>query len=221
MKTLIITGGRFHKSFATSFLVKNTYDYVIAVDGGLEYCKELGIIPDMIVGDFDTYGTDRLKEYEGRGVVIRRFVPEKDDTDTEIAMIEAAKRGNEIDVLCAYGGRMDHMLANIHNLYFALEKGIRARLVDEDNIIFLADEPFTLTTEEFPYKYVSFVPFAGEVTEIKLKGFKYSLDGYTLKPGFSRCISNEMLENEATVEFDDGILIAINSADHSSDVESE
>lgn len=221
MKTLIITGGRFHKSFATSFLAKNKYDYVIAVDGGLVYCSELGIIPDMVVGDFDTYGTNGLKEYENGGVLVRRFIPEKDDTDTEIAMLEAAKRGNEIDVLCAYGGRMDHMLANIHNLYFALEKGIKARLVDEDNIIFLADESFTVTAGEMPYKYISFVPFAGDVTGIKLRGFKYPLDGYTLKPGYSRCISNELIGDKATVEFDSGIMIVINSSDASSDIESE
>ncbi len=221
MKTLIITGGRFHKSFATSFLAKNKYDYVIAVDGGLGYCSELGVIPDMVVGDFDTYGTNSLKEYENGGVLVRRFIPEKDDTDTEIAMLEAAKRGNEIDVLCAYGGRMDHMLANIHNLYFALEKGIKARLVDVDNIIFLADESFTVTAQEMPYKYISFVPFAGAVTGIKLRGFKYPLDGYTLKPGYSRCISNELIGDKAAVEFDSGIMIVINSSDASSDIESE
>ncbi len=213
MKTLIVTGGILHKEFAASFLEKNRYDYVIAVDAGVGYCKELGIVPHMIVGDFDTYGTDRLREYEDNDVIIRRFASEKDDTDTEIAMLEAAKRGGETDVLCAFGGRMDHMLANIHNLYLAMERGIRARLVDEDNIIFLADEPFSVTKRDFPYKFVSFVPFAGEVTGIKLKGFKYPLNGYTLKPGYSRCISNEMTGDKAEVEFNNGILIVINSDD--------
>lgn len=108
---------------------------------------------------------------------------------------------------------MDHMLANIHNLYLAMERGIRARLVDEDNIIFLADEPFSVNKRDFPYKFVSFVPFAGEVTGIKLKGFKYPLNGYTLKPGYSRCISNEMTGDKAEVEFNNGILIVINSDD--------
>ena len=48
---------------------------------------------------------------------------------------------------------------------------------------------------------------------MKLKGFKYPLDGYTLKPGYSRCISNELTDDTAYVSMDSGILIAINSAD--------
>ena len=43
MKTLIITGGRFNKEFAARFLEKNRYDYIIAVDKGLQYAKELGV----------------------------------------------------------------------------------------------------------------------------------------------------------------------------------
>lgn len=213
MKTLIITGGSFDKAFAASFYGKDKYDYVIAVDGGLEYCRESGIEPDMIVGDFDTYGTDGLEEYIKRGVKVRRFIPEKDDTDTEIAIHEAVERGSDIDILGAFGGRLDHTLANIHNLYFALESGIRARLVSADNIVFLENKPFELTREYFPLEYVSFVPFAGAVTGIKLKGFKYPLDGYTLKPGYSRCISNEFTDDTAYVSMESGILIAVNSAD--------
>ena len=57
------------------------------------------------------------------------------------------KRGNETDVLGAFGGRLDHTLANIHNLYFALANGIRARLVSADNIVFLENKPFEITRE--------------------------------------------------------------------------
>ena len=185
MRTLIITGGSFDRAFAASFYKKNIYDYVIAVDGGLDYCTESGIRPDMIVGDFDTHGNDDLDGYVREGITVRRFMPEKDDTDTEIAIHEAVKRGNETD----------------------------ARLVSADNIVFLENKPFEITREYFPLKYVSFVPFAGEVTGMKLKGFKYPLDGYTLKPGYSRCISNELTDDTAYVSMDSGILIAINSAD--------
>ena len=63
MDTLIISGGRFDKEFAASWLKTNVYDYVIAVDYGLRYAKELGITPNLIVGDFDSNGESIFKEY--------------------------------------------------------------------------------------------------------------------------------------------------------------
>jgi thiamine pyrophosphokinase len=109
------------------------------------------------------------------------------------------------------------MLGNIHVLQMMALNGIKARIVDECNTLFLAAESFVIEREEFDRKYVSFVPFGGEVKGLKLKGFKYNLNGYDLKPGITRCISNELTEDRATVEFKSGILIVINS----SDIESE
>ncbi len=217
MSTLIITGGRFDEEFAVSFLQKHSYNYVIAVDYGEVYARKLGLIPDMLVGDFDTRGEAELDNYIQYGTIIRKFIPEKDDTDTEIAVREACKRGEPVDILCGTGGRIDHLLANIHNLKIAMEKDIEARIIDRGNIVFLKDAGFSIDKSSCPGRYISFVPFDGEVTGIKLKGFKYPLNGYTLKPGISRCISNELSAQQGTVEFDSGCMIVVNS----SDVESE
>ena len=53
-RCLIITGGKLDLAFARSFLEKETFDKIIAVDGGLKAVKELGLVPDYIVGDFDS-----------------------------------------------------------------------------------------------------------------------------------------------------------------------
>ena len=213
MKTLIITGGRFDKEFAVSFLKDKKYNYIIAVDYGLAYAEELGLTPDMAVGDFDTEGTGKLAAYEAKGCIIRRFIPEKDDTDTEIAVREAVKLKNPIDIMCATGGRIDHLLANIHNMKIALDAGVFVRIIDKCNIIWLQDKNFTISKNQCMGKYISFVPFAGSVKGITLKGFKYPLEGYTLQPGASRCISNELEDEEGIVEFMEGCMIVINSWD--------
>ena len=54
MKTLIITGGSIESDFALSFLKKIEVDYMIGVDKGLQFCYEQQIMPDYIVGDFDS-----------------------------------------------------------------------------------------------------------------------------------------------------------------------
>ena len=213
MKTLIVTGGKFNKEFAVSFLEKNKYDYVIAVDSGLFYCESIGLIPNVIVGDFDSYEEVNWSFYEEKGVKIRRYQPEKDDTDTEIAIKLATEMKSDMDILGGMGGRIDHLLANIHNLLIAEEAGLTARLIDEGNIVYLKNSSFEIMEDECVGKYISFVPFAGVVKGLKLKGFKYPLDGYDLKPGASRCISNELVDAKGIVEFDEGCLIVVNSRD--------
>ncbi|MGN0369667.1 MAG: thiamine diphosphokinase [Butyrivibrio sp.] len=213
MKILIITGGKFNEKFAVSFLEKNKYDYIICVDNGITYAEKLGIVPDMLVGDFDTRGDKGLSEYEKKGVTVRRYIAEKDDTDTEIAIREAVIRGGATDILCGTGGRIDHLLANIHNLKIALDSGVEARIIDECNVIYLKKDDFIVNKSQYPHKYISFLPFCGTVKGLKLKGFKYSQDNYDLKPGTSRCISNEISDGEAYVSFESGCLIVIHSSD--------
>lgn len=213
MKTLIITGGRFDKEFVVSFLENKKYDYVIAVDGGLAYAEILGIIPDMIVGDFDTMGSEKPKKYENLGCAVRKYNPEKDDTDTEIAIRQAVGMGSDMDILCATGGRIDHLLANIHNMKIAMDEGLKARLIDAGNVVWLEKDDFIMENKDTAGKYISFVPFDGVVKNLKLKGFKYPLDGYDLKPGASRCVSNEIADEKAYVEFQSGCLIVIVSSD--------
>ena len=57
-RCLIMTGGKLDLAFARSFLEKETFDKIIAVDGGLKAVKELGLVPDYIVGDFDSVSND-------------------------------------------------------------------------------------------------------------------------------------------------------------------
>lgn len=60
---LVVTGGELELAFARSFLERETFDLVIAVDGGLGYADALGLKPDWVVGDFDTVDEELLKKY--------------------------------------------------------------------------------------------------------------------------------------------------------------
>lgn len=216
MKTLIITGGRFDKEFATSYLQKNKYDLKIAVDNGLSYATELGITPDIVVGDFDTFGINNLqKSVDIQVTKVIAVNPVKDDTDTELAINTAIKNGStDIDILCATGNRFDHTLGNLHNLLLCLNSGVSARLIDrQNNISLIKDGETVIKASELTGKYVSLIPFAGAVTGVTLQGFKYPLSDYTLEPGLSIGISNELMGPEGSIIIGNGILILVNSAD--------
>lgn len=86
-RCLILTGGKLSLAFAGSFLKEHKFEKVVAVDGGLEAAKELDIIPDVIVGDFDTVHPEILAYYRKmEHIVWEVHQPEKDDTDTELAI---------------------------------------------------------------------------------------------------------------------------------------
>lgn len=214
-RCLIITGGTLDLSFAGSFLENQTFDKVIAVDGGLEAVKALGLEPDMIVGDFDTVKPAVLEYYRSREhIVWDTHEPEKDETDTELALMKAQATGcTHIVVLGATGGRMDHMLGNIHLLFPCLQKGIEAYILDAQNRIYLIDGERLFRRSGTWGKYISFVPLTEQVKGITLTGFKYPLYEKDIEIGTSLCISNELSGEEGRITFSDGVLIVVESHD--------
>ena len=216
MKSLLISGGSFDYDFVVSHYKKHkdAYDRVIAIDYGERYAAMAGIPVDLLVGDFDTRGKDGLSEYEKRGIPILQSVPEKDDTDTEMAIRECLRTGSDFDILCATGGRLDHLLGNLHNLKLGLDAGLRARLLDPQNTVELLRGERRLCREELPYHYISFLPYAGTAHGVRLVGLKYELSGADLEPGYSLGVSNEFVPGkDGYVSVEDGILIMINAKD--------
>ena len=214
-RCLIVTGGKLDLSFAGPFLKNQSFERIIAVDGGLKAVKELGLEPDVIVGDFDSVDPLVLEYYRSRDHIVwdvRR--PEKDETDTELAFLRAQAMGcTDLVILGATGGRIDHMLGNIHLLFPCLQKGIRASLFDGQNRIFLLDGSYTFRRRELWGKYISFLPLTERVEGITLRGFKYPLTERDIEIGTSLCLSNELEEEEGTITFREGVLIAVESHD--------
>lgn len=214
MNTLILNGGNIDFDFALDFIKKEMFDFVIAVDKGMEFAKKAGICPQLIVGDFDSGDFGVLDFFREKGIEIRTFQPEKDSTDMEIAMLAAVERGSTcITALGATGSRMDHVLGCIKNLNIAAEAGIPCALVDKNNRIRLMEQSFSIKKEEQFGKYVSLLAFAETVKGVTLKGFFYPLNGYTMKSADAIGISNEIVEEEAVVEFTEGRLLVIESRD--------
>ncbi len=213
---LIITGGSIDAAFARDYLAGRGFGHVIAVDKGLETADRLGLVPEYLVGDFDTVNPEVLAAYRNRpGVTLREYCPEKDDTDTQIAVRAAFTLGSgEIVILGGTGTRFDHMMANLFLMEEALMQGRNCCMIDEKNRIRLANRSFTLRREEAWGDYLSLIPLTDIVRPVTLRGVKYPLDGCTMhriRGGFG--VSNEITGEAAEVCFDEGILIVVESRD--------
>ena len=223
--TVIVSGGSVDETFASGFLDTVRPDCIIAADRGYYYLKKMGVVPDHIVGDFDSLPKEEHLP-DDPDVGIHRFRPEKDDTDTGIAASLAVRLGSdEVYFLGATGTRVDHMLANIALLAALEAKGVTGRIVDPHNrISFLSShgeeragsEPVRFALERSGQfgKYVSFAPFGGPVVGLSLSGFKYPLRNRTLYPEETQMlVSNEITGDVGVVSFTRGALLMTESRD--------
>lgn len=213
-RVIIFTGG----SIDIEFLRTQSFskeDEIICADHGLEAAYKLGITPDLLVGDFDSADSDILSLYEEKeNINIVRFRPEKDDTDTELALHMAMKRNpDEILVFGASGTRLDHTLANIGLLSQTLKQGIRTYLWDLHNRISMIGDTCCLRKEQAFGDYVTLLPFGGDAEGVTLQGFKYPLENAVMHSGSSLGVSNELVEEEAVIYIRKGKLLVIESKD--------
>ena len=217
MKAVIISGGTIVDGFALGFLKKIKPSCIVAADHGLEFCHRNHILPDCIVGDFDSTAPEIIEEYRRRGdIPIYTFNPMKDSTDTDIALNKALELGaTELYFMGATGSRLDHVLSNIFNLYMLWQKRIPAWIVDASNLITMPlEKQVTIRRKEQFGKYVSYFPLRGEVKGLTLEGFQYPLKDYTLVQGDGGLsVSNEIVEEEARISCTEGILILVQSRD--------
>ncbi len=204
---LIVTGGDRPGRELLEDLASKA-DLIIAADRGAQYCLENDITPGLVVGDMDSIDNESLERLEAMRVEMKKSSPDKDRTDTEIALDEAVLRGaRHIEILGATGDRLDHTLANVHLLRKALQQGVTARITSPVQQIFLVDSRETIKGSRGCT--VSLLPLSGHVRGISLDGFRYPLKDSDMEMGKPYGISNVVESDEASIDVRSGILLAV------------
>ncbi len=220
--TVIVSGGMIQEDFALDFLKKIQEErkgkklVLMAADRGLDFFRKNGITPDIADGDFDSLSVEGKKYLENlKNTEIIRLQPEKDDTDTQSTLNLAIAKGSEnILILGATGGRIDHLIGNLGLLTLGKLKGVSVAIADAQNYICLVKSGTILSKAGQFGKYVSFFS-AGEAVEgLTLKGFKYPLNNFCLTTADSGLtVSNEIRDDTAQIIYDKGNLMMVMSRD--------
>ena len=178
-------------------------DFVIAADRGLMYLQELGITPDLVIGDFDSLGN--IPRFEN--IIV--LPCEKDDTDTGAAVAEGICRGYKNFVLYgASGGRIDHTIANIQLISSLSQRGMRAVInAGETSYTSITDGGLRFGAQS--RGYISVFSHSDISYGVTLKGLKYPLDDYTLKNTAALGVSNEFCGVESEIAVAHGTLTVI------------
>lgn len=185
-------------------------DMVVCADGGLKYTLDSGVEPDIVMGDFDSLPEEYLGKIKS-DIEVKKFPPEKDFTDTEIALKKMCDLGcTDITILGAIGTRMDHVFGNFFTLIEVHKNGATGRILDSHNEVKYLTIGETKINKGV-FKYISIIPI--EETMVSTQGFKYEVKAMTIKPGMTIGISNELLDEEGEIEIHKGSCFVIKSKD--------
>ena len=200
-RCLIISGGTFRRLPAEL----RRAEYVIACDRGYLHAERMGIIPDLIVGDFDSAPAPETT------IPTERAPSEKDDTDTMLAARRAVKRGcGEAVICCCFGGRLDHTLANLQAAAWLAQQGVSVRMTGADAEAYV----FTSGTRRVPRRdgwSLSLFSLTDRCEGVSIRGAKYNGEDMTITNTFPIGVSNRWTEEKAEISVRQGILLILES----------
>lgn len=197
-----------------STLLPRDQELYVGVDGGCLKLLEQGLPLDIAVGDFDSVSETDLRQIRTQAKQVVQSVPEKNDTDLELALKAVFKAHPDavVSVYGAFGGRLDHFLSNIFlptdpDLAPYMEQ---IQLVDEQNRLVFRPAGTHEIQPDPTMTYVGFMP-VGE-GRLEITGAKYPLhpENYFLKAMYG---SNEFLDQAIQVSLDHGYLVIVYSKD--------
>ena len=176
-----------------------TDDFIIACDRGYAYCRKAGVVPNLLLGDFDSW--------EGAlpaGIPVLRYPVEKDDTDTMLAIRWAIAHGyDEVRLCCALGGSLDHLLANVQSLHFAAEAGLRASAADGKTELLVLRPGEYRFEKRLGWKFSVFA-LTDRVEGVTIRGSKYDVEDAELTNAFPLGVGNDF-KTDISLDFCSGI----------------
>jgi thiamine pyrophosphokinase len=202
---LIVAGGEEDDSVVS---LHRRASLCIAADRGAEILNRYGIVPDVLVGDFDSCPSSVVESCRQVGTEIVTLRMAKDKTDTEVALDIVLKHGfSQAVVAGAFGGnRKDHEIANISLIEMFHRKKLDVVLTSRGTVAFglsQTERQFTGT----PGDWVSLIPVTHKVHGVSTQCLKFPLAEATLVRGSTLGISNEMEGKEALVRVREGFLL--------------
>lgn len=186
-------------------------ELLVAADSGACWLDELGVTPDLLVGDLDSIGEPLLRRLEAAGVPIERHAADKDESDAELALTRAAASGADaIVILGALSGkRLDHELANLLLLADPAWSGRDLLIVRGATTVRALHGGASLELTGQPGDMVTLLPVSGDAQGVTTDGLRYPLADEELRLGRSRGLSNVVERAGASVWLGSGTLLVV------------
>ena len=203
-KCIIIGNGKPPGKNLIRYLQSRNYSTIICADGGADSAKKLGIVPDYIIGDFDSISRETLKHYANKSKIVK--ISRQNDTDIEKCLKLAIKEGISIAVMTGVmGDRLDHTFCNLGIVLKFFHK-IEIEIIADKSLLKAYTGKVSLSTK--PNEVISLYGF-NEKTKITSKGLKYPLNKTALPFGKKESTSNVALSDKIDLKISGGIIFVI------------
>jgi len=207
-KCIIIANGDLPKRNHIKILMQKNYDTIICADGGANSAAKLNVIPDFIIGDFDSITDETKKMFHNKSKFIQ--IKRQNDTDVEKCLKFAIKnKFSEAILLGATGDRLDHSICNLGIVLKFYDK-IKIKIVHQKSLLIpISGEVNFKTTKGETISLYGF----DETTFITSIGLKYKLKNESLPFGKKESTSNVAISNTVHLKIDNGIIFLIRDFD--------
>ncbi len=203
-KCIILANGKPPHKSVIEYLKKKNYLTLLCADGGTNSAGRLKIIPDFIIGDFDSISEPTLNKFKSSSKIIQ--IKRQNDTDVEKCLKFAIrKKFNEAILLGVTGNRLDHTFCNL-GIVLKFFNRIKLGIIAENSIL----TPYTgnIELKTHPNETISLYGLDNK-TKIKSFELKYPLKNVTLPFGKKESTSNVALSNPLHIQVKGGIIFII------------
>lgn len=194
------------------FLKKNIdkSSFIIAADSGYLKLLDADIMPDLIIGDFDSSSKPNLD------CEIIEHIKEKTFTDTFNCVRHAVENGyNDITIYNAIGNRFDHTYSNVLTLDYCRKWDVKCSICDEHNRLSLITDKVSFKKE---YDHFSLFAYLDDAKGVRIKGAGYDAGYYglealniSLSDQFAQ--SNFVKDEICEISLESGVLLLVESND--------
>ena len=199
---LLVLGGR---PPALSWLQEVSHGRILwAIDHGIDVCHKADILPEYLLGDWDSASHDAWHWAVAQGIPANTYPSEKDLTDTQLALERLPQDGFAL-ITGAFGGRFDHTFANIFSCAHAKTS---CCLADEKEILLFLKGTMELyiSCKETP-QAISLLPITDECHGVTIEDVHWPLKDACLLQHTPTTISNVLEDkNSFSVSVQKGIL---------------
>ena len=189
-------------------------DCLIAADGGVKHVLKLGLIPQIIIGDFDSTPKNIFKKIgrtrRSAPTKIIKYPRKKNKTDFELAIDHCLeKKFQEIIIFGIFGDRIDHLLANILLIAKIQTENplIKIKIIEGKKEIYILNKKIVIHGKIGDE--VSIIPVSEKLEGVSTEGLYYRLIDDTLSFGSTRGVSNVMNKTSVKITVVDGTALII------------
>jgi len=183
---LLVAGGRTPNRKYFSKIAQGRK--ILAIDKGIEICRAENILPELLIGDFDSAENSAVAWAKENKVPVKRYPVDKDFTDTQLAL--ELVEGKIVLLTGIFGGRLDHLFSNV---FTCANSNLKIVLADEQEIIFFLQGAESVEVNFFEKPLaISLLPVSEVCEGVSINNVRWKLENAKLFQKIPSAISNRL-----------------------------